>query len=109
LIADPGDYRGSDILVNGHSRVSRGKWFLFLSEQHARADDFQSAVLLDETLDGKQLDSIPECHDRFVTVFGWFEKLPIGINGITAIERVIAYGPSGGIDADCFSTNGTGP
>jgi hypothetical protein len=109
LIADAENYRGRDLFVSGYSRVSRGKLFLFLSEQNARMDDIPSAVLLGQTLGGERMDSIPECQDRFVTVFGRFEKLPTGLNGITAIERVIAYGPSGEIEGDCFSTNRTGP
>lgn len=109
LIADAREYRGSDVFVSGYARVSKGKLFLFLGEEHARAGDIQSAVLLDRTLDGKTMNSVSACHDRFVTVFGRFEKLPTGLDGITEIERVIGYAQSGEIEGDCFSANGSGP
>lgn len=102
LIIEPQEYVGHDVSVSGYARMSRGRLFLFLTEEHARADDIVSAVLLEKTQDGVRMEDVTACHDSFVTVFGHFDELPTEMIGITAVERVIRYLPAGGIDRDCF-------
>jgi hypothetical protein len=103
LIARPADYRGVEVFVSGYSRLSRGRLFLFLTEEHARANDIQSAVIVGSTLDGREMESISGCHDRFVTVFGRFDALDGGLAVLMDIARVIAYGPHDEIEGDCYA------
>ena len=106
LISDPQKYIGHEVAVSGYAKLSRGRSFLFLTEEHARADDIVSAVLLYKTLDDARMEDIAACHGAFVTVFGLFDELPGEMIGITKVERVVRYLPQGGVEGDCFPEGG---
>ncbi len=92
------DYVGTDLVIVGFLDESGGHLVLYLTEQHASAQDSGNAVYL-AGVDPRAIS----CLGAWVRVVGEAGNLPgLLIPGITTVERISRIRPKEGEPRDCW-------
>ena len=107
LVVSPAKFIGERVAVTGYLDGSGVPPYLYFSKERSFLHDAPNSIVAYETVDGRRMNEIERCLNRYVTVIGTFKKLEIGGAGITDIYRVVSFTePSKRADSRiCFSAD----